>query len=73
LSVSKSRSKSNVARLKAAGVITTPRLPADYRKVLDGMRESDIDALILMYKRLEAAEKKAGKGGKSLDECFVPL
>jgi hypothetical protein len=66
-------SKSKIARLKEAGVITTNRLPAEYRKVLDGMRESDIDALILMKKRLDAAERKSGKRGKPLYECFVPL
>jgi hypothetical protein len=65
-------SKDKVAKLKAAGLITTDRLPADYRKVLEGMRESDIDGILLLKKRLDAAEKKLGKSGKTINACFIP-
>jgi hypothetical protein len=68
--------KDKVARLEAAGVITAKRLPSEYRKVLNGMRDTDIDGLILLMKRLEAAEKRVKRGSglkKLISECFVPL
>jgi hypothetical protein len=65
-------SKDKVARLKAAGLITTDRLPAEYRKVLEDMRETDIEGILLLKKRLDAAEKKLGKTGKSIEHCMRP-
>ena len=64
-------SKDKVARLKAAGLITTDRLPADYRKALGRLRESDVEGILELKKRLDEAEKKLG-GGKTVAACFRP-
>lgn len=67
-----SKNKDKVARLRAAGLITTDRLPADYRKALERLRESDVDGILQLKKRLDAAEKNHTTDGKSIIHCFMP-
>lgn len=62
----------NVARLRAAKLIAPGRLPTDYREALERMRESDVDGILLLKKRLDAAQRALGKGGQTINACFRP-
>lgn len=52
----------NFVKLRQAEVILTDELPREYENVIEGLTPQEVDVLIAVKRRLEAADECAGVG-----------
>jgi hypothetical protein len=52
--------QSNEERLREAGVLMEGELPTPYLRVVEGLHTKEVDVLIAVYKRLQAADEWHG-------------
>jgi hypothetical protein len=59
---------SNLERLVGAGVLTTDDLPTPHLRVVEGLTDNEVDVLIAVRRRLEAADEWHGVAPPGDDE-----
>jgi hypothetical protein len=68
-----SKGQAKIDALRVAGYQISPELPEPYEKVLKGLSENELKALIAVKERLEAAQSETGPDAPLYTAYFLPF